>query len=825
MALLHYYFSAISDVYPFRRGLRVELAAGQGVPCASHFCHFCHFCGTYNSCRFVGQDGLDGYRLAVGGGRQLERGAVVVAGLLAAALRRGDHLPARDGLALGGLGGDGQRAVGEELAVEGAGGEQDAVDGDAVGQLGRALVDGDGDGGAEVPLGAEVAEEVVGARGVGGGHAPPAALGVAGEPLLGFLEVAVDFVAAVTAPRGVLGAVGHELVHGLGLDEVDDGAGALGVHEVTHEDAALVQEQGQQLRVLQHVADESRGGFAEGPGAAGVRLGMVEEVDGVVVVGAAVEPESEVGVLDDGAPDLGQSRVLVVVVGAPEDEVVAGEVDVAVEEVGYHDVQVLVHVQPLLVFGPGVALLAVEGLEVVVEVAGAGLQLLDEVVDAVHLLVRNLHHVDVLQAVVVAVDVVVVGALADVEHAHVLAVDVDHGGVAGLPVEVGEVGGHGALDDGVAEVEVAEVVAAVAQRERLELGDAGLLVGEELVLELLVVGVEALVGVEGHRLQGVRARLAALDAELAELVEGAGLALRREELDVHRAAPVVVLLVGLAVVVGKESDGLVVQVAVVGGDGEDGQRHLALQEDIGLHRGARRQPAVAEQLGADGGGGPDADGPVVERAATRGLRAVGGIANLRALGSPLGQRQRQPHVARPQLGAAQRAEDGSAQQVLAVADLAAVGSARRRHELVAPLVAAVRPAAIGNVRSRHLSHLLQLVHHVAALEQVEVAVLARLQAEVGVQALLLLVAVDEDVAAGGNLHAGQLVGLLHLVLVADFVVLQVDGGIRRVVQFHPGVGKLLDVVHDALDVRLHQFVDFQSLCGCTATQNRGQEKR
>ena len=101
--------------------------------------------------------------------------------------------------------------------------------------------------------------------------------------------------------------MGHELVHGLGLDEVDDFAGTFGVHEVAHEDAALVQEQGQQFRVLHHVAEEPRGLLAEGPGAAGVRLGMVDEVDGVVVVGAAIESESEVGVLDDGAPYLGQT--------------------------------------------------------------------------------------------------------------------------------------------------------------------------------------------------------------------------------------------------------------------------------------------------------------------------------------------------------------------------------------------------------------------------------------------------------------------------------------------------------------------------------------
>ena len=72
------------------------------------------------------------------------------------------------------------------------------------------------------------------------------------------------------------------------------------------------------------------------------------------------------------------------------------------------------------------------------------------------------------------------------------------------------------------------------------------------------------------------------------------------------------------------------------------------------------------------------------------------------------------------------AEYGSAEDVLAVADVAAVGSAGRWRKLVAPLVAAVGLAAVGDVGSRHLRHLLQLVHDVTALEQVETAVLARL---------------------------------------------------------------------------------------------------
>ena len=191
----------------------------------------------------------------------------------------------------------------------------------------------------------------------------------------------------------------------------------------------------------------------------------------------------------------------------------------------------------------------------------------------------DFHHVDVLKTIVVAEDVFSIGALTDVEHTHVLAIDVEHGRATSLPVEV-NVLAHGALNDGIAEVEVAKVVTTVAQRERLELRDARLLVGEELILELLMVRVETLVGIEHHRLQRIAARLSTLDARLAELVEGTLLTLSGEELDVDRTTPVVVLLVCLAVVIGEEADGSVVQVFVVGLNREDGRRHLSGMEDI-----------------------------------------------------------------------------------------------------------------------------------------------------------------------------------------------------------------------------------------------------
>ena len=109
----------------------------------------------------------------------------------------------------------------------------------------------------------------------------------------------------------------------------------------------------------------------------------------------------------------------------------------------------------------------------------------------------DFYHVDILKTIVVAVDVVGIRAFTDVEHTHVFTIDIEYGSAASLPVEIG-MSSHGALDDGIAEVEVAKVVTTVTQREGLELLHARFLVWEELILELFVVGVEALVGIEDH---------------------------------------------------------------------------------------------------------------------------------------------------------------------------------------------------------------------------------------------------------------------------------------------------------------------------------------
>ena len=188
-------------------------------------------------------------------------------------------------------------------------------------------------------------------------------------------------------------------------------------------------------------------------------------------------------------------------------------------------------------------LLAVEALKAVIECCVfASLEFLDKQVcgHIVHfyLFMANLNHIDILKAIVVAIDVVLVRALADVEHAHILTVDVEHSRMTGLPVNVGILS-HRTLDNEVAEVQFAEVVTTVAQRERLELRYAGLLVGEELVIgETPVCGVKTLVGIEDHRLEGIRTRLSTLNAGLSELVEDTYRILGDEHLNVDGTAPV-----------------------------------------------------------------------------------------------------------------------------------------------------------------------------------------------------------------------------------------------------------------------------------------------
>ena len=263
---------------------------------------------------------------------------------------------------------------------------------------------------------------------------------------------------------------------------------------------------------------------------------VIEQIDGIVIRFPAIETKSEIGILHDEAPSL-RKIYFCIIIRTPEHDIVAGEVDVAVEKVHHHDVQILTDVHPFLVLSQGMAFLAVEFLESLVKDIVAFLQFLDEQILIVLPFMGNLNLVNILKTVVVAIDIVFVRALTDIQHTHVLAVDIEHSRVASLPVEV-YVRSHRTLDNKVAEVKVAEVITAIAERERLELGNTGFLVREELIRVTLVIGIEALVGIEYHRLEGISTRLTTLNACLTRLIDGTWCTLFGEELYVDRTAPV-----------------------------------------------------------------------------------------------------------------------------------------------------------------------------------------------------------------------------------------------------------------------------------------------
>ena len=184
----------------------------------------------------------------------------------------------------------------------------------------------------------------------------------------------------------VLVAVGYEFVHGFFHDKVNDFASTLTVHEVAHEDAALVNEQVADGFILQHILQQTGGRLGEGPCITTVIASVVKQLNSVVVVLSVIKSESEVGILDNHTESLGQFRFRVVIVGAPQYGVVAWPVDIAIEEVHSCYVQVFADIQPLLVFCQSVALLAIELLEGFIEINGAFLQFFNELIYIINLL-------------------------------------------------------------------------------------------------------------------------------------------------------------------------------------------------------------------------------------------------------------------------------------------------------------------------------------------------------------------------------------------------------------------------------------------------------
>ena len=103
---------------------------------------------------------------------------------------------------------------------------------------------------------------------------------------------------------------------------------------------------------------------------------------------------------------------------------------------------------------------------------------------------------------------------------------------------------HSALHDGVAHIQAVNIIPRIAQHDTLEVGNPGLLVGEELIFKAL--GAKSLVGIDGHRLASPVSRLSTHDTGFANLIEYACLIGFVEQFEIDGATPVV--LVSLAVI-------------------------------------------------------------------------------------------------------------------------------------------------------------------------------------------------------------------------------------------------------------------------------------
>ena len=238
-----------------------------------------------------------------------------------------------------------------------------------------------------------------------------------------------------------------------------------------------------------------------------------------------------------------------------------------------------------------------------------------------------LQQVDVLQPVVVGDDVVGIGPFADVEHTPVVAVDIDHRGAPGLPVDVG-IGIHRSLTQGIAHIGEVAVVARITQHHRLIVRQSWTLVGEELILHILLA--ETLMTVDSHRLSGSLSRIGTCDTCLTELVQLRGCPLLVEELDVQGPAPVHLLGFIVTVVILEDTYRIVVQIPVVSHKTDDGDCQSAVVEDIRLYAASGRQPSLADQFGADGRRCADAQRRGVFLAVSGGLSTVGRIVDLRS---------------------------------------------------------------------------------------------------------------------------------------------------------------------------------------------------
>ena len=147
--------------------------------------------------------------------------------------------------------------------------------------------------------------------------------------------------------------------------------------------------------------------------------------------------------------------------------------------------------------------------------------------------------------------------------------------------------------------------------------------------------------------------------------------------------------------------------------------------------------------------------------------------------------------------------------MVVIADVASIGFFGSGSQLIAPLAAAVCLSSVGDIGRRLLFQIRYLIYDSGSLKEIEGSTFPRIETERGMKPLAHLVAVDECPHLGRHHLVRQLPGLVAILRSAQLVVLQAHGIIARVIKFHPGIWEILEVIHDTVHVRLHQFIDNQ----------------
>ena len=151
------------------------------------------------------------------------------------------------------------------------------------------------------------------------------------------------------------------------------------------------------------------------------------------------------------------------------------------------------------------------------------------------------------------------------------------------------------------------------------------------------------------------------------------------------------------------------------------------------------------------------------------------------------------------------AEDGIAQQV--GAKVATVGFPWSGRSLIAPFFGGIILAPVGNVGSGLLLDFRDTICNRFALKKPDSIALAGIDAVRGMKSCVLLVAIKQNVLMAAYGMVGQLPGLCSLIADAELILAEIHSRGTSVIEFHPRIGKLIQIVHHTVDVRLHELIN------------------